>query len=120
MKTETRILEDTARKVSPAPEELPSRLVLISPQYPARKIAAVVAVVSSDLRISSEKTTETMKRMLVTLSMTAERVAWSRAAIASSRCLLKTPRHLTESAFDASPTIPMSKNNQEQDAAGGL
>jgi hypothetical protein len=62
----------------------------MSPQYCATKIASVVATASSELRTTSEQTTEIMKRMLVARCTTTELVAWSKAAIASSRCLLKT------------------------------
>ena len=59
-----------------------------------------VAVASSNLRSTSEKTTVVLKRMLVTLSLTAEMVAWSRAAIDSSRCLLNTKSHRARPALD--------------------
>lgn len=57
----------------------------------AGKIDVVVAAVSNDLRSSSVKTTELMRRSLASISMTAELVAWSREAIASSRGLLNRP-----------------------------
>jgi hypothetical protein len=110
MKHETILPDQKFVQLGIAPRETDSLVVSMSPQYPARKISIVVATASSELRASSEKTTEIMKRMLVTLSMTAERVAWSRAAIASSRCLLKTTRHLTGPKTDTSNTSTHGKS----------
>jgi hypothetical protein len=76
----------------------------MSPQYCATKIASVVATASSELRTTSEQTTEIMKRMLVARCTTTELVAWSKAAIASSRCLLKTTGQAPAPVVDTATT----------------
>jgi hypothetical protein len=77
--------EITLRSASERPQKLHTA---IRHRCATSQFDVVVAAVSNDLRISSAKTNELMKKSLRTISLTTKLVVFSREAIASSRTLL--------------------------------